>query len=341
MRTFDEVDRTNALIQEKIAQFQGLPPERMAAMVRQRSADMVKKLRADPIMLWFLRRPQMADEDGSPPVRTVREVMGEQKTTAYGLLAVPERQAAFRFREGSATDLPLPPGISESLVVEATAVDFAHRILNATPVLWPDEMRMTAIASPMPRHVTSRDMLPLPLMWFTFETGLHHSSSGMLIDSMLIEHSVDGFIVTNFGNQNGRYIVHSGFTPYGQTYPDDCPEAGPFLSMLSFMNSPYISTDTVPLTRPERREVQRNHRDYQFPDVKVIRLRSPLPKVKEQPGPDTTKSGHEYTHRWLVRGHHRAQWYPSTESHKVIWVAPYIKGPGDAPFVPPVYAVTR
>ena len=40
----------------------------------------------------------------------------------------------------------------------------------------------------------------------------------------------------------------------------------------------------------------------------------------------------EYYHRWLVRGHIRHQWHPSTKTHEVIWIDPYVKGPEDKPF---------
>jgi hypothetical protein len=56
---------------------------------------------------------------------------------------------------------------------------------------------------------------------------------------------------------------------------------------------------------------------------------------------DRHEPGRVYTHRWLVRGHHRAQWYPSLKAHKVVWIAPYIKGPADAPLKMPVYVVKR
>ena len=52
-------------------------------------------------------------------------------------------------------------------------------------------------------------------------------------------------------------------------------------------------------------------------------------------------SGREYRHRWLVSGHFRNQWYRSEQTHKVIWIAPYVKGPDDAPLKPTVYKVSR
>ena len=52
-------------------------------------------------------------------------------------------------------------------------------------------------------------------------------------------------------------------------------------------------------------------------------------------------SGRGYRHRWLVLGHFRNQWYRSEQTHKVIWIAPYVKGPDDAPLKPTVYKVSR
>src|SRR5437660_2861081 len=40
-----------------------------------------------------------------------------------------------------------------------------------------------------------------------------------------------------------------------------------------------------------------------------------------------------WTHRWLVGGHVRRQWYPSLGDHKQIWIAPFIKGPADRPLL--------
>jgi hypothetical protein len=51
----------------------------------------------------------------------------------------------------------------------------------------------------------------------------------------------------------------------------------------------------------------------------------------------------DWSHRWIVRGHWRQQWYPSDQAHRVLWIPPYIKGPEDRPIQvrPAVYAVSR
>lgn len=43
--------------------------------------------------------------------------------------------------------------------------------------------------------------------------------------------------------------------------------------------------------------------------------------------------GREYTHRWLVRGHWRKQWYPSEQRHIPIWINAHVKGPEGAPLM--------
>jgi hypothetical protein len=90
-------------------------------------------------------------------------------------------------------------------------------------------------------------------------------------------------------------------------------------------------------SRQQRRQLVRQNR----PDVpvSVIRLRR-------------SKSNYEgehnevnWTHRWLVRGHWRNQWYGSGEDRyqRAIWIHPQIRGPEDAPLLvrEHVYALER
>lgn len=47
----------------------------------------------------------------------------------------------------------------------------------------------------------------------------------------------------------------------------------------------------------------------------------------------------DWSHRWLVSGHWRNQWYPSEGVHRPIWIDAFVKGPSDAPLLvrPTVY----
>lgn len=42
----------------------------------------------------------------------------------------------------------------------------------------------------------------------------------------------------------------------------------------------------------------------------------------------------DWSHRWLVSGHWRNQYFPSTGEHHPLWIAPYVKGPEGLPLVP-------
>jgi hypothetical protein len=61
--------------------------------------------------------------------------------------------------------------------------------------------------------------------------------------------------------------------------------------------------------------------------VTVIRLRRP----HRPPAEGHVPAEVEWTHRWLVRGHWRNQWFPSMSAHRAIWISPFVKGPEDKP----------
>jgi hypothetical protein len=51
-----------------------------------------------------------------------------------------------------------------------------------------------------------------------------------------------------------------------------------------------------------------------------------------------TKDDHEpqpvdWSHRWLVKGHWRKQYYPKTKTHDYVYIFGYVKGPEDKPLV--------
>lgn len=72
----------------------------------------------------------------------------------------------------------------------------------------------------------------------------------------------------------------------------------------------------------------------------VISLR----KTIQHEHPQTAgESDIEWACRWLVRGHWRNQYFPSTGTRAPIWIHPHVKGPEDKPFraLPTVYSVTK
>jgi hypothetical protein len=80
------------------------------------------------------------------------------------------------------------------------------------------------------------------------------------------------------------------------------------------------------LPRATRRRAERQ--GHAVSEVTVIRLRRPTTKHDDEEG-----SSVEWTHRWIVDGHWRNQWYPSLNRHRQVWISPYVKGPDDMPLV--------
>lgn len=66
------------------------------------------------------------------------------------------------------------------------------------------------------------------------------------------------------------------------------------------------------------------------PEVIVIDLRRTL--KPKQVGEDNDEYV-EWSHRWIVDGHWRHQYLPSTNSHRWQWISAYVKGPEDKPLI--------
>ena len=63
-------------------------------------------------------------------------------------------------------------------------------------------------------------------------------------------------------------------------------------------------------------------------EVVVVRLRRESGEREEPTGESAN-----YSHRFIVGGHWRNQWYATEEIHRQIWISPYVKGPADKPLI--------
>ena len=80
-------------------------------------------------------------------------------------------------------------------------------------------------------------------------------------------------------------------------------------------------------SRPARRSARR----IGFPDeneVLVVRLRREQSESHGEPTGDA-----HYSHRFIVHGFWRNQWYPSAKMHRQIYIDDFVKGPDDAPLI--------
>lgn len=106
-------------------------------------------------------------------------------------------------------------------------------------------------------------------------------------------------------------------------------------SFFTFISSTLLTTDRERADRASRRQLNDWH-EY----IKVIRLRRKSVHHEHDPNTDPV----DWSHRWIVRGHWRQQFYPKTVTHQPKWITPHIKGPDDKPLKLPraeVFAVVR
>lgn len=237
---------------------------------------------------------------------------------------------------------------------------FVHRIAtaigSAVPFSWSRESVALALSSPLPEHIVANasELLPFPAMWWRFEGDQPLSrggrASGWLVLSDL--ESVDVIAIEETPPDalaDGRKlrpglgfayeIVRTGVRFPVDIDPLDLDAATKLLSLLAFASSRYVTLRAVkPSTDEQRARLSRRGMSVIEPDVIVVTLRAPSMRPRVE---GATRTGRDWSHRWVVRGHHRAQWYPSMAAHRVVWIAPHIKGPADKPLKDQLYAVVR
>lgn len=103
-------------------------------------------------------------------------------------------------------------------------------------------------------------------------------------------------------------------------------------ALWALMAQPIAAPRSEHPSREYRRRWERQQDRKWLPDygVRVVTLRRAM---NDSDGEQDAEWGREWTHRWIVRGHWRRQWYPSEEVHRMVWIAPYVKGPDDKPLV--------
>jgi hypothetical protein len=124
---------------------------------------------------------------------------------------------------------------------------------------------------------------------------------------------------------------------YSFPEPDPDPDGGTTIDwarlvFATFQLAAQTNLSDIAVRRPGRAERRRAERaGLEERDVHVVKLRASLTAERDsEPGAEGTR---EWRHRWVVRGHWRNQWYPSKDDHRPKWIAPYLKGPTDAPLL--------
>jgi hypothetical protein len=121
-------------------------------------------------------------------------------------------------------------------------------------------------------------------------------------------------------------LESKGLSVTGRDVTDWSHELQIIAASLAFMNQRIIVTDSTPPDRATRRRLERDKVEPK--NVQVVRLRKIVHAKHDNDG---DKEAVEWSHRWVVSGHWRKQYYPSTDTHKAIWIMPYVKGPDSKP----------
>jgi len=100
-------------------------------------------------------------------------------------------------------------------------------------------------------------------------------------------------------------------------------------ALFALLNSSVATVTTERAQRAARRQLERANSPLTG-DVVVIRLRR-----AHAEGTTPGESAVEWSRRWIVSGHWRKAWRPSVKAHRLVWIAPFVKGPEDKPLVIP------
>lgn len=101
----------------------------------------------------------------------------------------------------------------------------------------------------------------------------------------------------------------------------------PAVTLLLFGQTLVTHSNLSPNRAQRRRAIKRGR--LEPADLTVIMLRR-----VEHHRSDADGAPVDWQHRWIVNGHWRNQWHPRQRVHRSKWIAPYVKGPDDAPLIP-------
>jgi hypothetical protein len=316
---------------------QGRNPEslmgtELGKVVEKANDALVEALARDPYAVRVLKRNRRATEDElDKQGLTPADAIGYQRLEAWLMLTRPEQYVALGLEH--APDL---------WQIAATGL----LVLQAAPFLWKRDILHLAWSLPLPRHTVTTSTIPHHQMLWILERPWHLSEEGGgsigSVHFWLLSKMPGSVRITMIGtsDQHERTLmIYVTDIHDGARYPEDVPGVlGQILSMLSFINSPFVDHRPQRLPRGSKAGRRAGRVAEIPPAISVVQLRA---ETKAQIANVTAHHQTSYDHRWIVRGHHRAQWYPSLQAHKVIWIAPYVKGPEDLPLKTPIYSVNR
>lgn len=281
--------------------------------------------------LHLSERPPLTSE--RPPL-TVKDALAER--LMFALLTLEPKVCSFAFTS-TRDDMDV-------------RLDIVEMMLRSQPFYWKQDLIQEAVETQhIPAHTISHNLLPHQAMYVTADRVLFSDllHPGRNVEAMLWSETKAGLEVIEWiaAPKEGLLILNAMHVNHGAHFPEEVPEvfrenARQILAMIAFLNSPYIDQARNRLSRSDRRERVRLAAPLPEPELTVVQLRAREPagrsKEHEETGLHPGDDGH-----WWVRGHVRAQWYASEQAHRLIWIAPHIRGNPEAPYKGHTYAVVR
>lgn len=126
--------------------------------------------------------------------------------------------------------------------------------------------------------------------------------------------------------------THYAHWKWGEMHPNFASSSGAYDTQVQMQGIWRLLNQTLAVRTKERppRGFLKRAQKAKLPTehVTIVRLRRP----RQEPEPGDPVIVH-WSHRWVVGGHWRNQWYPSISMHRQIWISPYVKGPDELPLV--------
>jgi len=124
---------------------------------------------------------------------------------------------------------------------------------------------------------------------------------------------------------------------FGEDVPSNLPEdteaaktaTAWIVAANAFCRQRLVSLSASQPGRGTRKRLKAERLEYLIRPVNVVILRA-MDRIDAD---QAESSGVYWNCRWLVNGHWRNQFHPSTGGHTPTWISPYVKGPADKPFV--------
>lgn len=230
----------------------------------------------------------------------------------------------------------------DQVLENESALDVLVAVRESEVYLWTEKTEQLARGAPLPKHTISPSVMPQRAMFWARE--MPHGSDERISNWFVLTREDDRIAVAHDQMSGDGTIVEvmTFGIEYGKVWPNEFEAAetvGTILKWCAFLNSPFVTSAKQKLPRHIRRQLERQNQDVPDDDVSIVILRRAL--VRKPQMPSGEHPGVEWKHHWWVGDHYRAQWYPSEQAHRVIWIAPFIKGDLSKPLLEKIYKVQR